>query len=925
MRRGLILLGVFIVLLVAPSVIRYLNYNSFSTVDRGEIPTYDPVEIVEPESPPPSGTFVDEPEEGEGLILLDVAHDNAFELDELGFLNGRLSARGFKYIPYSGGNLASQLRSVNAFVVITPLSPFTIAEIQAVKDFVNRGGRLLLLGDPTRYEISIEEDLFEVFLVIEDDKIPLNSLGSEFDITFKGDYLYNMSENEGNFKNIMLSGSNIGESDLTEALETVVFYGAHSLDVGPTGTALFSGGDDTWSSATDRSGGLTLGATSQDGRVLALSDIHFMTDPYHTSYDNGRLVAHIADFLSETSERVYTLPDFPYFYADETNLVYVGGPQLGPLLFDQVIDLQNAFQTVGKKLTLVSEAEAGEDTLYLGLYNQVDDQLLEILASNGISLTIEPPVLTEAELAALEEEEAEEEDAEAEEDSAEESETEEPTDDEDVTEEETPEDEDGEDAKDEKEEEEETVWLVHSPLGNVQMSGTAVVLLDDGGNGRRSVVVLAASQEGLNNTVELLQGMIPLDADYTEAGCIVQENIALCPSNVSDEEVEAELDGGGQPEDEEAEEETEEDEEETEEEEDGEEEEETPPAEDLDAENQGTISLGETIEAELEAEVSHAWTFNEGPVVIDIILESSDELDAVLEIYDPDNNFITSSDSTFTGETEELIGVEIEDDGDYTIVVRDYYDDGGSYTLTVIESDVLPEEGGEEEEEEENGNGSGDEEGSTIENIFIFVDDGGEPLSTGFTSADAFIDLLGADYEITTWVSSIDGPLEEDTMEGTDLLIWDSGDYRDEDAFFEDDIFILFDFLDSGAPFFITGSSPALLSEFELALVSDLEIIGDDEILLDGFTMGDIIVLDDSYETVFSETIIEDQDNGDISLFARGPGSAESGEIIAIASIDSFTEQRSVILLLPFVVLPEEEQITMMDNLMTWFAEGSSE
>ena len=61
----------------------------------------------------------------------------------------------------------------------------------------------------------------------------------------------------------------------------------------------------------------------------------------------------------------------------------------------------------------------------------------------------------------------------------------------------------------------------------------------------------------------------------------------------------------------------------------------------MDAENQGTISLGETIEAELEVEVSHAWTFNEGPVVIDVILESSEDLDAVLEIYDPDNNFIT--------------------------------------------------------------------------------------------------------------------------------------------------------------------------------------------------------------------------------------------------------------------------------------------
>ena len=38
-------------------------------------------------------------------------------------------------------------------------------------------------------------------------------------------------------------------------------------------------------------------------------------------------------------------------------------------------------------------------------------------------------------------------------------------------------------------------------------------------------------------------------------------------------------------------------------------------------------------------------------------------MDAVLEIYNPDNELITSSDEPFKGSAEELIDVEIPDDG----------------------------------------------------------------------------------------------------------------------------------------------------------------------------------------------------------------------------------------------------------------------
>lgn len=878
MKRAIFLLVIFVVLLAAPSVYRYLRYYDLGGASsRGEIPVYNPADVVQPVATPATGSFADVPSPAaddiiRGRVLLDMAHENAFTETEMGQFLGRLSARGYAVVPHTSGNLAAALRAVNAYVVMAPLRPFTTTEILAVKAFVANGGRLLLIGDPTRYNVVVEETFFDFTVIIEDSKIPLNSLAAAFDLNFNGDYLYNLTENEGNFRNIIMRGSSLAaENDLTADVQQVVFYGAHSLEVGPSATAVLTGDDNTWSSATDRPGGLTLAATNENGRVLALTDLHFMTEPYFTAYDNGRFLAHIADWLTTQTERTTTLTDFPYFYRQPINLVYTGQPDLGAQAFNQVIALQEAFRAIGQEIRMTAVSDPDQDSLTLGLYNQAGDDVLEILASNGITFTIEPPILTaaeEKELAAAA--------------------TPTPTP--------TPEEEEEEpEAEPEKSEEPAPIRLLHTPLGNVQMSGTALVLLENG-NGRHQVIVLAASKEGLDNTVDLLLDLIPLNASYESAGCLVQGNLALCPTGVANEEVEAELLTGGQP----GVEEPAEPEEPAQPEEPGE------PAPDIDAVNQGTIELDETVEGTLAEGESHAWTFKDGPAFIDIVLQGDDELDAVLELYDPNNELITSVDSTFSGEAEEILGIEIEDDGDYTIVVRDYFDSGGGYSLTVTLSENQSSEGG-----------------GAIENIFLFVDDDGEPLGEGITSADLLLALLGDSYEITVWVASVDGPLPDDSLDDADLLIWDSGDYRNENGFFDDDTITIFNYLDSGGMLFLTGSSPTILADAELATLVDLEITGDDPILLDGLNSGDVIELDGSYQVVLSDLLAADAEEGSTPFLLRGPASASSGEVAGIAVIDDFTSQRVVIVLLPLVLLPEDIQETLLTNIMAWFTAGA--
>jgi hypothetical protein len=359
----------------------------------------------------------------------------------------------------------------------------------------------------------------------------------------------------------------------------LAFYGSHSIAVGSQGEVLLGADDNTWSSATDRPGGLALGVTSTDDRVVALGDIDFLAEPYYTVYDNSRFIAQLADFLVTTDDREYVLADFPYFFDNEIQLAFTGGPDLGPDAFDEIIALQAAFRRTNKELSLVGEADGDHDVLYLGLYNQAEDVEVMLKAA-GVTLVIEPEI----------EEETSEETAEG-------SDEEEPDPDEDL------------------------VRRIESEIGNLQMSGNTLILLNESGGNRR-VIVLAASSEGLENATGRLIDLIPLNADYALADCLLAGSLAICPSDVNNEEVEFELITSGVPET-------------------------TVPTDTTDGDGggtagefgavfQGEIGFGETVSGSLDAEESHSWAFSDGPETVDIILAGAEGMDTRLELYDPE-------------------------------------------------------------------------------------------------------------------------------------------------------------------------------------------------------------------------------------------------------------------------------------------------
>ncbi len=334
----------------------------------------------------------DKPQPGSGRVLIDLTHNNNLEINDLVPLQDRLRARGVTVdtldaaAPEAGAGdpLTAQLRGATAMVILAPATAYTAAERQAIVDFVEDGGRLLLAADPTRPVpvLPEQESLFTLFFPTSSTPA-VNSLAQAFGVVYFDDYLYNIENNEGNYRNVRFTHLN-GESPLTQDLSTIVFFASHSLQ--SDGLALIQGDAETRSPARGDETELVTAALAADGQVLALGDVTFLTPPYHTVADNDRFLGRIADWLAG-AVRQRDLEDFPYLYRRPVDLVQMSGDFLDPRLVANTHQLQETFDKAGLALTLSGTPDPAHDALMLGVFEDTS-RVDKYLRPAGISVTV---------------------------------------------------------------------------------------------------------------------------------------------------------------------------------------------------------------------------------------------------------------------------------------------------------------------------------------------------------------------------------------------------------------------------------------------------------------------------------------------------------------------------------------------------------
>ncbi|MFQ6026575.1 MAG: hypothetical protein ACE5Q6_03555 [Dehalococcoidia bacterium] len=339
----------------------FYNQGSYDSPPLVHIPFE---EFTAPEAP--TGNFVDAPmtEIHRGTMLIDATHRNRFNPQELSVLTSRVANRGYQ-VAFLGdfsstdeserlNLLKDQLRQADSLVVALPQESYSPKEIAQVEQFVEKGGKLLLIADPTR-------------------RHDISSLAKNFGINFQADYLYNLVDNDLNYQEVFLR--EFQPDELTRGLQEIAVYSAGSVK--SSGVGLAFSGTNTRSTFAQKDTRFYPFARGEDRNVVALYDLTFMVPPHNTILDNDRLVSNIADYLT-TSQRDFELTDFPRFFNGEVDLLLSESTS-----FEQGTEFKKllAKWEIGSEFKEIEDRS--QDTVFLGTYED-SSQVSQYLDSLGV-------------------------------------------------------------------------------------------------------------------------------------------------------------------------------------------------------------------------------------------------------------------------------------------------------------------------------------------------------------------------------------------------------------------------------------------------------------------------------------------------------------------------------------------------------------
>ena len=305
-----------------------------------------------------------------GVVVFDTLHINQFKQAEIASLTEALSARGARIeFDTEAGLLETHLKYASAYVIVAPNLLFTSDEIRVISAFVQRGGRLVVFTDATHGLLSY--DFFTGSETMYSDSDTVNPLLATFGLSVNNDYLYNLVQNEGNFRNVFFD--QFGKNELTFGLKQIALYGTHSVKA-DSGLVLLSSNEQTLSSQTDAHDPSVGGAAlSADGNVLVFGDFTFLTTPYNGVADNASLIANIADFMLGGTRKP-TLANFPYiFNGQSVQVLPTSEVQITAEMIASLGRMQTSLQMLNEQMKITDKVPAEGDTLILGTFTQTDD------------------------------------------------------------------------------------------------------------------------------------------------------------------------------------------------------------------------------------------------------------------------------------------------------------------------------------------------------------------------------------------------------------------------------------------------------------------------------------------------------------------------------------------------------------------------
>lgn len=343
-----------LVIALAVSIATYASltvyyYNEFPKQKDTQLPDFE--SISAPRNP--EGTSPIHAKRANARIVIDGAHENAFTVSEISSLLESFNEIGVEVeIVESLEDFDMSLNYADSLVVISPFTVYTKDEVSGVKDFLRKGGKLALIYDPTRGG-------------------GINSLSSQIDIVFVPDYLYNMNENAGNFRNIFVD--EFRPSPMTSGIERITLFTASSIE---SNAGLAFTDEKTTSSLLGEGPHSPVALVSNS--IFAIADQSFMVHPNDRVTDNGRLISNLASFLGEGKRR-HTLEDFPFFFTD------VAIRYSNESLVNYALGVRGIFVDAGIRSRI--SKEESDETVFIGVLNESEgelEMLKDVIVNNTI-------------------------------------------------------------------------------------------------------------------------------------------------------------------------------------------------------------------------------------------------------------------------------------------------------------------------------------------------------------------------------------------------------------------------------------------------------------------------------------------------------------------------------------------------------------
>lgn len=275
---------------LAGGVALWSGGNAVDTAEPARYQEYDVDSLVaEPVARTDGPTPTVAPAHRGGKVLIDVGHGNDLQRSQISPLLEQLIAANHTIrLHRSGDNLTEQLDDAAAFVSITPASQYSPEEVDAVTAFTDRGGRMVLVAEPDRYEVSL--------LSVEKRSDAVTTLASSYGISFETRYLYNLHRNDGNFRNVF---ARPGPNASIDGLERTVMHTATAVTA-RSGTDVLVTTEGTRLSDGGQAGHYPVAVRT--GNVLAMGDRSSLSAARHTVADNDAMLAHVVEFLARGTD-----------------------------------------------------------------------------------------------------------------------------------------------------------------------------------------------------------------------------------------------------------------------------------------------------------------------------------------------------------------------------------------------------------------------------------------------------------------------------------------------------------------------------------------------------------------------------------------------------------------------------------------------